>query len=197
MKTNKRWGHGARVDDLDTGKKILLKAAVQCFTDKGVRSTTIEDIARTANVTRRTVYRYFSGKPDILDALLHIERERLFRHLQQLTEIHADDFPKLIEECIWFAATYRRPTLELSGYHDPAQDSLPYVCEDACEAQWRDLLTQPLQRHNARHNTHIDIHHLVPIIGRLALAYRQHPADKREFFSAMRALHLAGKHLPL
>ena len=195
MKTNKRWGHGARVDDLDTGKKILLKAAIQCFNNKGVRATTIEDIARTANVTRRTVYRYFAGKPDILDALLHIERERLFRHLNQLTEIYPNDFPRLLEECIWFAATSRRPQMDSEDHldDDSSEDSLPYVNDEECEAQWRELLAEPLQRHNARHDIHIDIHHLVPIVGRLALIYRQYPTEKREFFSAMRALHLCGK----
>ena len=103
MKTNKRWGNGARVDDLDTGKKILLKSAVDCFITKGIKSTTIEDVAKVANVTRRTVYRYFNGKSDIIAALIDIERERMFIKIHDIAKLYDNNFPLMLEECIWLS----------------------------------------------------------------------------------------------
>ncbi|MEX1147108.1 MAG: helix-turn-helix domain-containing protein [Sphingomonadales bacterium] len=47
----------------------ILAAAYQCFDRRGVGKTSIEEIARTARVSRQTVYRYFSGKDDIIDSI--------------------------------------------------------------------------------------------------------------------------------
>ncbi len=190
MKTNKRWGNGARVDDLGTGKKMLLEAAVSCFAAKGVKSTTIEDIANVANVTRRTVYRYFTGKSDIIASLVDIERSRMFDKLKDVVAEYRDDFPRMLEECIWFTANYR-----------PAEDShlgatsgrnageiMPHMDNQESDRLWRDLLVEPLNEYNRRTGKSLSIDDLVPLTGRLALIYRQHPVSKSEFHASMRAL---------
>ncbi len=191
MKTNKRWGSGARVDDLDTGKKMLLQAAVQCFTSKGIKATTIEDIANVANVTRRTVYRYFAGKPDIIATLMKIERSRMFRRLAEEVEPYQDDFPRLIEECIWFTANYHTPQqgndLVTGSNH---QEANPYMDNEESDAEWRKVLQKPLAIHNQRYGKHIELDQLIPCVGRLALAYRQVPTDKTDFLTGIRALRM-------
>ena len=95
---SRRWGNGARVDSVDTGKKKLLKAAITCFVSKGIQGTTIEDIANAANVTRRTVYRYYNGKNELVAAVADLERRRLVSHLQQVCESLEDDFVLMLEE---------------------------------------------------------------------------------------------------
>lgn len=45
-------------------RKIILDAAIRCFEKKGP-STTIDEIAAAANITRRTIYHYFKSKTDI------------------------------------------------------------------------------------------------------------------------------------
>ena len=47
----------------------IIAAAYACFERFGIAKTTMEDIARGAKVSRQTVYRYFSGKDDILDTI--------------------------------------------------------------------------------------------------------------------------------
>jgi AcrR family transcriptional regulator len=192
MNTNKRWGNGARVDDLDTGKKILLKSAIDCFITKGIKSTTIEDIANVANVTRRTVYRYFNGKSDIIAALIHIERERMFIKIHDIAVLHDNNFPLLLEECIWFASSYKQPEagkLDLvSGAN--ASEAAPHVETDESDEHWRELLKEPLDDYNTRNNRNIDLDDLIKIIGRLVISYRQQPDTKERFKASLKALML-------
>ncbi len=53
-----RWGSNKRLMQQDDGRKAILDAAVSCFEKKGVNSTTIDEIAKAASITRRTVYHY-------------------------------------------------------------------------------------------------------------------------------------------
>ncbi|MDX1504565.1 MAG: TetR/AcrR family transcriptional regulator [Spongiibacter sp.] len=190
MKTNKRWGHGARVDDLGKGKKMLLEAAVSCFSSKGVKATTIEDIANVANVTRRTVYRYFNGKPEIVAALVSIDRETMFQQMESVAAEYRDDFPRLLEECIWFAANYRSECEQQLKQADSrrTQELLPQQDNPESEQLWRGVLEGPLASHNQRHNSALKIEDIVPLAGRLSLIYRQHPVSKDEFHASMRAM---------
>ncbi|MEX1667927.1 TetR/AcrR family transcriptional regulator [Zhongshania guokunii] len=192
MKTNKRWGNGARVDDLDTGKKILLKSAVDCFMTKGIKATTIEDIAKVANVTRRTVYRYFNGKSDIITALIDIERQRMFHKIKDIAVLHDNNFPLMLEECIWFAATYRPPEAGkidlVSGIN--AAEASPHIDTDESDQHWRELLNEPLNAYNARNKRSVKLDDLIKVVGRLVISYRQFPSTKEQFKASMLALML-------
>ena len=61
--TGERWGaKHSRCDG--TARERLVDAAEACFDRLGVASTTVEDVAREAQVSRNTVYRYFAGGRD-------------------------------------------------------------------------------------------------------------------------------------
>lgn len=49
----------------ERGKKILLDAALKEFSERGFKRTTLEDIATRADVSKGTLYNYFSGKEEI------------------------------------------------------------------------------------------------------------------------------------
>ena len=53
----------------------ILNASIQCFERFGIRRATMEDIARSAGVSRKTVYRYFATKNELIAAF--VEREAL------------------------------------------------------------------------------------------------------------------------
>lgn len=56
-------------------RQVLREAARRLFDEQGYEATTIQEIARAANVTERTLYRYFEGKEGLVadDALAWIE----------------------------------------------------------------------------------------------------------------------------
>src|SRR5438034_1129540 len=47
-------------------RDVIWDAAIDLFTEKGFDETTVDDIAQTAGVSRRSFFRYFSSKSDLL-----------------------------------------------------------------------------------------------------------------------------------
>ncbi len=64
-------------------REDLLAAAARRFVAVGLRKTTMEDIAREAKAGKATLYRHFSNKDAVIDALLERESERFVRALQR------------------------------------------------------------------------------------------------------------------
>jgi mycofactocin system transcriptional regulator len=64
-----------------TTKGDLERVGLQLFADRGFEATTVDDIAEAAGISRRTFFRYFPSKNDILwgdfDALLDAMRSWL------------------------------------------------------------------------------------------------------------------------
>lgn len=54
----------------DERRAKLISAAAELFLQKGYHATTVEDVARCAGMSKKTVYQVFSGKSGLLDALL-------------------------------------------------------------------------------------------------------------------------------
>jgi TetR/AcrR family transcriptional regulator len=75
----------------------ILNTAKDLFFDKGFRDTTIDDIARLAELARGTIYLYFENKEEIyatiledgLDKLLNLMRESYHDEADALTNILA------------------------------------------------------------------------------------------------------------
>jgi AcrR family transcriptional regulator len=56
----------------------ILEAAERTFERFGVAKTTMDDIAKEANISRPTVYRYFSDRDTLISALIEVRSRRLF-----------------------------------------------------------------------------------------------------------------------
>ncbi|MBD3586525.1 TetR family transcriptional regulator [Salinimonas sp. HHU 13199] len=56
-------------EEAEQTKQAILDAAIDVFTDRGVARATLEQIARSADVTRGAVYWHFKNKIEIFDAL--------------------------------------------------------------------------------------------------------------------------------
>lgn len=54
----------------DAARSQVLEAARGCFLRTGLRTNTMEDIARAAQTSRQTVYKYFSGRRELIEAAI-------------------------------------------------------------------------------------------------------------------------------
>ncbi len=70
----------------DDKNRDILSAAISEFAEKGMFATTMEAIAKTANVSKRTLYKYYPSKENLLDAVV----ERLMQRIEPLHDIHYD-----------------------------------------------------------------------------------------------------------
>jgi TetR/AcrR family transcriptional regulator, acrAB operon repressor len=57
-------------------REQLLKKALAVFSKKGYAATTLEDIAREANVTRGAIYHHFGGKAELYNTLIREYADR-------------------------------------------------------------------------------------------------------------------------
>jgi AcrR family transcriptional regulator len=68
----------------------IARAAMALFEERGYDGTTVEDIATAANVSRRTFFRYFAGK----DEVLIVDPEGKLRALH--VDIDRDPRPRIV-----------------------------------------------------------------------------------------------------
>lgn len=72
--------------DLDSPEEFdrrdqILEAANECFTQLGIERTSVQDVARMANVSRGTVYRYFEDRSVLIDAAIEFGAQRFYREV--------------------------------------------------------------------------------------------------------------------
>lgn len=187
---SRRWGNGARVDDVDTGKKKLLRAAITCFVSKGVQATTIEDVANAANVTRRTVYRYYAGKAELISAVIDLERRRLFDLLTTACSPYSHDFPRMVEEAVVCAADVLSPSrgsqdLLSSGNAD---ELLAHMTGDAANEEWQKLFKDAYLDYRRRTPDAGALSDILDMVSRLAFSFRCMPASADDARRAVQAL---------
>ncbi|MBD2209310.1 TetR/AcrR family transcriptional regulator [Calothrix sp. FACHB-156] len=58
-------------------KEQILKAAMELFFSKGYHATSIDDVAKTAKISKGLLYHYFKGKEDLIAALVDIRLQDL------------------------------------------------------------------------------------------------------------------------
>jgi AcrR family transcriptional regulator len=61
----------------------ILAGAARCFTDVGVRKTTVAEIVAAAGITKPTFYRRFADKAEVVDALVRRETDDLARRMRE------------------------------------------------------------------------------------------------------------------
>jgi len=69
-------GQGAKSD--------VLFNAIGVFTSKGIEETTVQDLLDAANVSRRTFYKYFKNKVEVLESIYQIAAELLMARFKSV-----------------------------------------------------------------------------------------------------------------
>lgn len=84
-----RWG-AAAPSDRGSARDRLLDAAERCLESCGVVGTTMEDIGRTAGVSRATVYRYFPNREAVMSGVIIRAAERYLDRINPRIAEHTD-----------------------------------------------------------------------------------------------------------
>jgi AcrR family transcriptional regulator len=67
-----------QAQDSDPTRTRILAATMRCFLQRGIAKTNLQDVARTAEVSRSTVYRYFSSRQALFDAAIEQNVRRYY-----------------------------------------------------------------------------------------------------------------------
>lgn len=77
----------------------ILDAAYECFGNKGIAATSLRDIAIAAEVSRPTVYRYFSGKIEVVETISELESVKVKREVKR--KLHrVESFEEALTEAL-------------------------------------------------------------------------------------------------
>jgi len=93
-----------------TSEKIL-DAAVSQAEELGVRRLTIGDVAQRVGVSRVTVYKYFPGKDQLVEAVLLREMRRFLRDVDRAVEPYETLEERLVEGFVFALGWLRRHRL--------------------------------------------------------------------------------------
>jgi TetR/AcrR family transcriptional regulator len=58
-------------DRIERRRRDILDAAIKCIRRYGAKKVSVEDIAEVAGISRRTLYRFFPGRRDIIRAVVY------------------------------------------------------------------------------------------------------------------------------
>lgn len=67
-------------DEFDRRDQIL-EAANECFTQLGIQRTSVQDVARMANVSRGTIYRYFVDRNVLIGAAIEFGAQKFYQQV--------------------------------------------------------------------------------------------------------------------
>lgn len=191
-----RWGSNTRRVKQDDGRRAILEAAVRCFESKGMKSTTIDEIAGAANITRRTVYHYFKSKHAILEAAVE---QHACDCIERMAQAIPGDLPfaDFIEQCLLYMIDTipEEPFYKLqTSANVGIQASYFYFTSARVKQVWLDAFRPPyieaLRRQEI--NPDLRLEDIIEWVGRIALSYLQYPypqstrqsiqRDLRQFF---------------
>lgn len=82
-----------------TARSMILQGGALVFAQRGVRLSSVEDILQAAKVSRRTFYRFYQNKEDVLEALYRTGTEGLLAACRLAVQEEREPLRQL-ERCI-------------------------------------------------------------------------------------------------
>jgi AcrR family transcriptional regulator len=81
-------------------RQRMVNAARAHFFTHGFRSVTMDDLAEELGISKKTLYAYFPGKFDLLEAVLADKLRGVEVTLKEVTRAHPDDFPATLRKLL-------------------------------------------------------------------------------------------------
>ncbi|HYB82197.1 MAG TPA: TetR/AcrR family transcriptional regulator [Mycobacterium sp.] len=103
-------------------RELIVESAYACFGTQGLQKATIVDIAKTAGVSRSTIYEYFSDKAAILEACAERASERFYREMSKAMDQGSSLEDKLSRAAVF--VTQARRVMASDKYFDEDAISL-------------------------------------------------------------------------
>jgi len=83
-----------------SNRQRIVEAARMHFFNHGFRSVTMDDLAAELGISKKTLYAYFPGKFDLLEAVLADKFASVEARLKEVMRVHPHDFPATLHELL-------------------------------------------------------------------------------------------------
>ena len=142
-------------------KEIILNKAVDLFLHYGFKSVTMDDIANDLAISKKTIYKYFSHKLDLIDASTILVHERVDK---MIGEIAMKDFNAIEENFIvksifkdMFKNVKTSPMFQLKKYYPETYSKVMQHQMSTFSKCIRDNLHKGIKENLYRSDIDIDI----------------------------------------
>jgi AcrR family transcriptional regulator len=98
--------------ELEARRREIISAARVCFLRNGFHQTTTDQICREASITPGGLYHYFSGKEELITAVIQQSTEDVLARLRAATEGHEDVGSAFRELAQFLFQTMRDPDID-------------------------------------------------------------------------------------
>jgi len=133
----------------DSVERRAIAATLVCIARHGLAKTSIDDVAREAGCSRATLYRYFGGRQQLVDATIRSEIERVVA-LVQAEEALADDLEDAVVAVLHIAGAElaQHPALRFVADFEPERllPHLTFANGDRFLAAAADVIAPSLER---------------------------------------------------
>jgi AcrR family transcriptional regulator len=90
-------------------ERSILESAYSLFLEKGYRHTTMDDIANSLSMSKKTLYKYYPGKLELLSASFEILKTKLTAKVEAILENKYISFPLKLKSTLTVIATHLAP----------------------------------------------------------------------------------------
>ncbi|AMQ56236.1 TetR/AcrR family transcriptional regulator [Algoriphagus sanaruensis] len=87
----------------------ILDSAYALFLKNGYRHTTMDDIAQSLGMSKKTLYNYFPGKLELLSACFEVLKTKLTAKVETILENRYISFPLKLKSSLTVVATHLAP----------------------------------------------------------------------------------------
>lgn len=147
-----------------TRRDELLNLAATMIAERGLRATTVRDIADAAGILSGSLYHHFSSKEAMVDEVLRDFLDWLFTRYQQIIETHANPLDRLNGLFLASFDAIEHRHAQVVIYQDEAkrlssQERFSYVDERNRQQRkmWVDVLQQGVQEGYFRPGLDVDL----------------------------------------
>lgn len=134
-------------------KKSILDTAEKLFSEKGIRQTTMDDIAKAADYSKSTLYVYFKSKDEIYEHIIYSHMCRLKESMEECTRENLDFEQCYFRICAKLSQLYEQYPLyfpAFSGISPWMSSLLPTARSCTLFMMWVKKSMTALQRFSGR-----------------------------------------------
>src|SRR3984957_18741057 len=142
----------------------LLELAATMFAERGLRATTVRDIADSAGILSGSLYHHFASKEEMVDELLHSFLDWLFSRYQEIIDTQPNPLERLKGLFMASFDAIENRHAQVVIYQDEAKRLLPQprfsYLEDLNKQQrkmWVDVLHQGIEEGYLRPDLDVDL----------------------------------------
>ncbi len=125
----------------------ILDAAYRLFLGKGYRHTTMDEIALDLGMSKKTLYKYYPGKMDLLSASFEVLKTKMTAKVEAILENKYIPFPLKLKSMLTVVATHLAPINpelfeDLREYAPEIWEELRLYINDSAYERFQKLIAQ-------------------------------------------------------